>query len=67
MNLAWKFLLPMTLANVVVASIWHFTFREGWTIGVRWLVCAALLVVPYLLFSRGFQTRLGRREYRYAD
>ena len=67
MNLAWKFLLPMALANLVVASIWHFTFREGWAIGARWLVCAALLVAPYWLLGRGVQTRIGRREYRYAD
>ena len=67
MNLAWKFLLPMALANVVVAGIWHFTFREGWNLGARWLVCAALLVAPYWLLGRGFQTRVGRREYRYAD
>ena len=67
MNFAWKFLLPMALANVLVAGIWLFTFREGWTFGARWVVCAALLVVPHWLLGRGFQSRVGRREYRYAD
>ena len=67
MNLAWKFLLPMTLINVVVAAVWYFTAQVGWNVGVRWIVCAALIAMPYLIFSRGFQTKVGKREYRYAS
>ena len=66
-SLAWKFLLPMALANLVVAAIWHFTFREGWNLGARWVVCAVLLLAPYWLLGRGFQTRVGRRVYRFAE
>src|SRR5262245_25468321 len=67
MNLAWKFLLPMTLINVVVAAVWHFTAQAGWNVAARWIVCAALVLMPYLIFSRGFQTKVGKREYRYAS
>ncbi len=67
MNLAWKFLLPMTLVNLFTTAVWHFTGREGWNWSMRWLICAALLVVPWLLLSRGFEAKIGRREYRYAN
>jgi NADH-quinone oxidoreductase subunit H len=67
MNLAWKFLLPMTLINVVVAAVWHFTAQAGWNVAARWIVCATLVLLPYLIFSRGFQTKVGKREYRYAS
>jgi NADH-quinone oxidoreductase subunit H len=69
MNLAWKFMLPMTLINIVVAAIWHFS-RE-WNIpgGViaRWAMCALLIVAPYVLLGRAFETRMAKRVYRYAD
>ena len=67
MNLAWKFLLPMTLVNIVVAAVWHFTWQAGWNMGMRWIVCAGLLAIPYTLLGRGFETQIGRREYRYAS
>ena len=67
MNLAWKFMLPMALLNIVVAGLWHFAAQAGWNIGVRWLVCAALLLVPYLLFGRALETKFGKRLYRYAN
>src|ERR1035437_11105936 len=34
MNLAWKFMLPLALINIVVAGIWHFMGHD-WQ---RWLV-----------------------------
>lgn len=67
MGLAWKFMLPMTLINIVVAALWHFTGRAEWHGAVRWLFCAALLIGPYLMFGRNFEARVGRREYRYAN
>jgi len=67
MNFAWKFMLPMALLNIVVAGLWHFTGREGWSILVRWLVCAAILVVPYFLLGRAFDAKVGKRVYRYAN
>jgi len=67
MNLAWKFLLPMTLVNVVVVAAWHFTGQAAWNVGLRWIVCAGLLAIPYSLLGRGFDSQIGRREYRYAS
>src|SRR5688572_15647867 len=69
MNFAWKFMLPMTLINIVVAGLWHFS--RAWQIpvavGVRWIVCAAILLGAYYLFGRALQPRLAPRIYRYAD
>jgi NADH-quinone oxidoreductase subunit H len=69
MNFAWKFLLPMTLFNVVVAGIWHFS--AGWNLagGVvgRWVLCGAMLAVPYVILGRTFERKLPRRVYRYAS
>ena len=67
MNFAWKFLLPMTLVNLLAAAVWHLTGREGWHWAMRWLTCAALLAVSWLLLSRGFARKIGKREYRYAN
>jgi NADH-quinone oxidoreductase subunit H len=67
MNFAWKFMLPMALLNIVVAGLWHFTGREGWSLLVRWLVCAAILAVPYFLLGRAFDAKAGKRVYRYAN
>ncbi len=65
MNFAWKFMLPMTLINLVVAGVWHFMGA-----GVaRWIVCAAMVVVPYIALCRGLfrQKNIAKRLYRYAD
>src|SRR6266498_425166 len=67
MNLAWKFMLPMALLNIMVAGIWHFAAAADWNPVLRWLLCAALLFVPYLLFSRAFKLKVGQRSYRYAN
>jgi len=65
MSFAWKFMLPMTLTNLFAAGIWHF-MPSGI---LRWLVSATLIVVPFILFSRGAQKgkKLQIRTYRYAE
>src|ERR1043166_7549853 len=70
MNFAWKFMLPMTLINVVVAGLWHFT--KEWDlpggIPLRWVLCAILLGVPYIVLGRAVQpARVTKRVYRYAS
>lgn len=67
MNFAWKFMFPMTLANVVVAAVWVFTWRAGWPLGLRWLLGAGLLVLPYWGLGRKFEAHVARRTYRYAE
>jgi NADH-quinone oxidoreductase subunit H len=65
MNFAWKFMLPMGLLNLVNAAVWRF-LPSGLS---RWLVCAVLLIVPYILFGRGLvqSKKLEKRVYRFAD
>jgi NADH-quinone oxidoreductase subunit H len=65
MNFAWKFVLPMTLLNLIVAAIWRF-MGEGW---LRWVVCSAILIAVYVIAGRtGMRMRkFGPRSYRYAE
>src|SRR5882724_4079641 len=67
MNFAWKFMLPMTLINVVVAGLWHFSFywdASGGILG-RWLLCTVILAVPYVLLGRSIEPKVTKRIYRY--
>ncbi|WP_197413877.1 NADH-quinone oxidoreductase subunit NuoH [Terracidiphilus gabretensis] len=65
MNFAWKFVLPMTLLNLLVAGLWRF-MGEGW---LRWVVCSAILLAAYVLGGRiGMRSKkFGPRSYRYAE
>src|SRR5580658_4340915 len=65
MNFAWKFVLPFTLLNLMVAATWRF-MGEGW---LRWVVCSAVLVVAYVVMGRMGMRRehFGPRSYRYAE
>jgi NADH-quinone oxidoreductase subunit H len=69
MAFAWKFMLPMTLINIVIAGVWRFS--RAWQIPfgtvVRWVFCAALLVAAYYIFGRILQPRLAKRTYRFAE
>ena len=65
MNFAWKFMLPMSLLNLIVAGAWRF-FDGGW---LRWVVCSAVLAIAYVLLGRALMRNqgLGPRSYRYAE
>jgi NADH-quinone oxidoreductase subunit H len=65
MNLAWEFILPMALLNMLVAGIWHF-MPTGF---LRWLVCIAILFVPCFLLSLGLKKKkkLQVRTYYFAE
>ena len=65
MNFAWKFVLPMALLNLVTTGVWRFM-----PLGLsRWLVCAVMVVVPYVLLGRGLMQskKLEKRVYRFAE
>ena len=65
MNFAWKFMLPMGLLNPINVAVWRFLSPGS----LRWLVCAILVLVPYLLLGRGLvqSQKLEKRVYRFAD
>ena len=47
MNFAWKFVLPLTLLNLLVAAAWRF-MGDGW---LRWVVCSAILLIAYVVMG----------------
>lgn len=65
MNFAWKFVLPMTLLNLLVAALWRF-MGDGI---LRWIVCSAILILAYVIAGRTQMRRkhFGPRVYRYAE
>ena len=65
MNLAWEFILPMALLNMLVAGVWHF-MPGGF---LRWIVCTLIIAVPCLLLARGLKKKkkLLIRTYQFAD
>jgi NADH-quinone oxidoreductase subunit H len=71
LNFAWKFMLPMSLINLFVAAIWHFTaVWNFWGAGLgRWLLCAAMIAVPYVWLGRtlGGSKKITHRTYRFAN
>lgn len=65
MGLAWKFMLPLALLNLFVAGVWRF-LQPG---AGRWLLCAAMLAVPYVLLGRGLTEgkNFVKRQYHFAE
>jgi len=63
MGFAWKFLLPLSLINILAAGIWHhIPYRS-----LGWFLTAILLGTAYTLFSRVVTAKtLEKRQYRYA-
>jgi len=65
MNFAWKFVLPLSLLNLLVAAMWRF-LGDGWE---RWVFCSAVLLVAYVVV--GLQEmrsdHFGPRSYRYVE
>ncbi|MGA2178962.1 MAG: NADH-quinone oxidoreductase subunit NuoH [Verrucomicrobiota bacterium] len=65
MNFAWKFMLPLSLVNIVAAGLWHFMGAGP----LRWAVCSALISGSYAILGWGLMRnqKLGKRTYRFAD
>ncbi len=74
MNFAWKFMLPMTLFVILSAGVWRFlpaTIAGSGALGavVRWLVCAFIVLLPYVTLARALESgrKIEKREYRFAE
>ena len=65
-SLAWKFLAPMSVLNIVVAGIW---MRATVLPGVcRWALCAAILAGAFAALGRAVAgRRYPKRVYHYAS
>jgi len=65
MNFAWEFILPMALLNMLVAGVWRYMPPSI----LRWLVCAAIVAVPWLLLTRNLKRkkRFEIRTYTFAE
>ncbi len=65
MNFAWKFVIPFTLLDLLVAALWRF-MGDGWA---RWVVCSAILLILYVsMGGLGMRRKhFGLRTYRYAE
>jgi NADH-quinone oxidoreductase subunit H len=63
MSFAWKFLLPLTLVNILVTGVWFFANRP-----VKILASIAILAISYFLFSKLNRKYLPeKRTYHYGD
>jgi len=64
LRFSWKFMLPLCLINLLGAGIWRYS--TGWNLLVRWIVCLAIVAVPYFLLGRQLSPGVRKRTYRYA-
>ncbi|MBI1839307.1 MAG: NADH-quinone oxidoreductase subunit NuoH [Verrucomicrobia bacterium] len=64
MNLAWKFMLPLALVNLLAVALWHFLPNPL----ARWAASSILLAGAYVGLGRALMppSRIGKRVYRYA-
>jgi NADH-quinone oxidoreductase subunit H len=71
MNFAWKWLLPLSLLNVLVAMIWHLmaVWSFPGAMGVRWVLCFLAIAVPFFGLGHLLMRRKnwGPRVYRFAS
>ena len=67
MRFAWKFLVPLSLANLAVAALWQL--GAGWSEPLqlaRWPVAIAILAGTFWMLGRKLSTGFGPRVYQYA-
>lgn len=65
MNFAWKFMLPLTLINILAAAAWKFTPM----LGFKWVVSATIILVGYVALGQGLtrKAHFRKRTYRFAS
>jgi NADH-quinone oxidoreductase subunit H len=74
MQFAWKFMLPMSLATLVSAALWHYSFASpeplpSWGRCLLGISSLLAVLLPYLalgsLYNKNFVT--GERRYLFAE
>jgi len=69
--MAWKFLVPLALVNMVVAALWHLLGQWNssavvW--GLRWGMGAAVIAATFYALARILNGgKVAPRKYRYAQ
>jgi NADH-quinone oxidoreductase subunit H len=65
MNLAWKFMLPMSFTCVIAAAVWHYAGHGL----AGWLWSLSVIAIVYVALSLLLDTRrkLAPRTYRFAE
>jgi NADH-quinone oxidoreductase subunit H len=67
-RLAWKFLVPLALINLLNAALWVLLADRSPALDVaRWVISAALVVVPFVILGRRLSAGYAPRTYRYAS
>ena len=70
LNFSWRFLVPLSLINLLVAAIWYWMGAWNFVaaLPVRWLLCAALIAMPYHWLAQALRGPLPPpRKYTYAE
>jgi NADH-quinone oxidoreductase subunit H len=71
MGFAWKFMLPMSLVNILAAGIWFKMVQIDGTFGqgvFAWFCCAMILFLAYFgLSTFCFRQVVRKREYRDSE
>ncbi|MAE31676.1 MAG: NADH-quinone oxidoreductase subunit NuoH [Verrucomicrobiales bacterium] len=69
MGFAWKFLLPLSILNILVAGFaWHATQQDSKTITVvTWVISLAVLYMTAKGLNQLNRAKVRPRNYRYAE
>lgn len=64
MNFAWKFMLPLSLINIVAAAAWKFTPL----LGFKWIVSGTIILIGYVGLGQTLMKKAHytKRAYRFA-
>lgn len=65
MNLAWKFMLPMSFACIIAAAVWHYAGHRL----LAWLCSLGVVAIVYFALSLflGRGRKFAPRQYRFAE
>jgi len=70
LNFSWRFLVPLSLINILVAVAWYWSgsWKSPVALPVRWVLCAALVALPYHWLAQSLRGTLPPpRKYTYAE